>query len=105
PAAGGGDHGGGEAGDRHDRGAPAAGLVSLDVDASSGPGTGGEVPPIAVSASRRRGSRGRSRRSFRRVIRTRLTRRGSASRTSNSNRPGPGTISPRTGRRPARVTR
>jgi ribonucleoside-diphosphate reductase alpha chain len=40
-----------------------------------------------------------------RVMRTRLTRRGSASSTSNSNRPGPGINSPRRGRRPARVVR
>jgi hypothetical protein len=67
---------------------------------------GGAVPASTASGSPRlRSPRGRSRFSFRRVMRTRLMRRGSASRTSNSNSPGPGINSPRTGRRPAHVTR
>src|SRR5215468_6847434 len=45
------------------------------------------------------------RRSLRRYILTRLTRRGSASSTSASNGSGPGTNSPRTGTWPALVTR
>src|SRR5579885_3301578 len=90
---------------RHGRRGPAG--VPASFGASSSGSAGGVVPASTASGSRLRGGspRGRSRRSFSRTMRTRLTRRGSASSTSNSNRPGPVTISPRTGKRPARVTR
>src|SRR6185437_1076104 len=92
-----------DAGEGHGWRAP-AGPASFEVAGeSSAPAAG--AAPVASFSTRRRVSRGRSRRSLSRTMRMRLTRRGSASRTSNSNRSGPGTISPRSGRRPARVTR
>src|SRR6185369_14551204 len=94
-----------QAGNTHGWRTPAE-PVSLRGDLSSGVvGEAVTLENMPSASLRLRASRCRSRLSFSRVIRTRLTRRGSASRTSNSKRSGPGTISPRTGRRPARVTR